>query len=87
MRLPCCHLSVRVALFMIALASVLSAQSLQVIRADGTSATLTAAQIAAAPHVTVSVKDHDTPAEFEGVPLPPCLRWRVCKPAACVGRE
>ena len=38
-------------------------------RADGTSTTLTAAQITALPHVTISVKDHDTPAQFEGVPL------------------
>jgi hypothetical protein len=45
------------------------AQSLQVTRADGTSTTLTAAQISALPHVTVSTKDHDTPAQFEGVPV------------------
>ncbi len=45
------------------------AQSLQVFHADGTSMTLTMAQITAAPHVTVNVKDHDTPAQFEGVPM------------------
>jgi hypothetical protein len=63
------HTPLIVALVVLALAPAMVAQSLQVIRADGTSATLTAAQIAAAPHVTVNVKDHDTPAEFEGVPL------------------
>jgi len=52
-----------------ALAPTLSAQTLQVVRADCTSTTLTAAQIANAPHVTVNAKDHDTPAQFEGVPL------------------
>ena len=52
-----------------ALAPTLSAQTLQVVRADGTSTTLTVAQITALPHVIVNVKDHDTPAQFEGVPL------------------
>ncbi|HZD30709.1 MAG TPA: molybdopterin-binding protein, partial [Candidatus Angelobacter sp.] len=47
----------------LASASGLMAQSLQVTRADGTSATLTAAQIATLPHVSVDVKDHDTPAQ------------------------
>ena len=51
----------------LAVAPVLSAQSLQVTRADGTSTTLTAAQISGLPHVTISTKDHDTPAQFEGV--------------------
>ena len=46
-----------------------SAQTLQIITTDGQSTTLTSAQIAALPHVTVSVKDHDVPAQFEGVPL------------------
>jgi hypothetical protein len=41
----------------------------QVVDAAGHSTTVTAAQIASAPHVTVDVKDHDTPAQFEGVPL------------------
>lgn len=59
----------RVVLFTLALTSALYAQSLQVMRADGTSATLTAVQITSLPHVTVNVKDHDTPAQFEGVPL------------------
>jgi hypothetical protein len=47
----------------------LAAQSLQVVRADGTSTTLTMAQIAGLLHITVEVKDHDMPARFEGVPL------------------
>ena len=46
-----------------------TAQTLQIITADGQSTTVTAAQIASSPHVTVSVKDHDIPAQFEGVPL------------------
>lgn len=58
-----------VAFLVLALAPAIVAQSLQVVRLDGTSATLTAAQIAAVPHVTVNVKDHDTSAEFEGVPV------------------
>jgi len=53
--------------FVLALTPVLRAQSLQVTRADGTSTTLSAAQIAALPHVTISTKDHDTVAQFEGV--------------------
>jgi hypothetical protein len=56
------------------LAPALCAQSLQVMRADGTSTTLTAAQIAALPHVTINTKDHDTPAEFEGVPVAEVLK-------------
>jgi len=45
------------------------AQTLTVINTDGHSTTLTAAQIAAAPHVAVSVEDHGAAAKFEGVPL------------------
>jgi hypothetical protein len=45
------------------------AQTVQVIDAAGHSITITAAQIAAAPHVTVNVRDHDAVAQFEGVPL------------------
>ena len=63
-----------VAFLVSALAPAMVAQSLQIVRADGTSATLTAAQIAAAPHVSVNVKDHDTPAQFEGVPLSAVLK-------------
>jgi hypothetical protein len=46
-----------------------SAQTLQIITADGQSTTLTAAQITGLPHVTVNAKDHDVSAQFEGVPL------------------
>jgi len=53
----------------LALAPVVCAQSLQVTRADGTSTTLTAAQISALPHVTVNTKEHETAAQFEGVPV------------------
>jgi len=42
---------------------------LQIINAEGHSITLTAAQIAASPHVTVNVQDHDVPAQFQGVSL------------------
>lgn len=45
------------------------AQSLQVIDVEGHSTTVTAAQMAGAAHVTVNVKDHDTPATFDRVPL------------------
>ena len=45
------------------------AQTLTVVNADGHSTTLTAAQIAGAAHVTVSVDDHGAAAKFEGVPL------------------
>ena len=47
----------------------LLAQTLQVINADGKTTLLTAAQIAGAAHVTLNVRDHDIPAQFEGVPL------------------
>ena len=47
----------------------LQAQTLQIVTTEGKTTTLTAAQIAAAPHVTVNARDHDTPAEFEGVPV------------------
>jgi hypothetical protein len=69
MRFPRVRLSLGVTLCVLGLVAALPGQTLQVVRADGTSTTLTAAQIANAPHVTVNAKDHDTPAEFEGVPL------------------
>jgi hypothetical protein len=62
------------ALVALALTPALLAQSLQVTRADGTSATLTAAQVAALPHVSVNVQDHETPAQFDGVALSAVLR-------------
>jgi len=51
------------------LVSGLSAQTLQIINSDGHATTLTAAQIADAPHLTVNARDHDAAAQFEGVPL------------------
>lgn len=45
------------------------AQTLQIIDAEGHSTTITAAQIAGSPHVTLNVLDHDVPAQFGGVPL------------------
>ena len=47
----------------------LSAQTLQIINAEGHSTSVSAAQIATAPHVTVEVRDRDVPARFEGVPV------------------
>ncbi len=47
----------------------LAAQTLQVINVDGHSTTISAAQIANLPHVTVEARDHDVPARFEGVPV------------------
>jgi len=51
------------------LTPTLSAQTLQIVDAEGHSSTLTAAQIANLPHVKVDTSDHDTPTQFEGVPL------------------
>ncbi len=47
----------------------MSAQTLQVIDTAGHSSSLTAAQIAALPHVSVSVPDHDAVAHYDGVSL------------------
>lgn len=47
----------------------LAARTLQIINTEGHSTTVSAAQIANSPHVTVNVKDHDVPAQFVGVPL------------------
>jgi hypothetical protein len=47
----------------------LSAQTLQIINADGHSTSVSAAQIANLPHVTVEARDHDVAARFEGVPV------------------
>ena len=49
------------------------AQTLQIIDADGHATSVTMAQIANLPHVTVDVHDHDKAAQFEGVPLAPLL--------------
>jgi len=45
------------------------AQTLQIIDPDGHATAVTAAQIANLPHHTIDVRDHDKPAQFEGVPL------------------
>lgn len=37
--------------------------------ASGHTTSLTPEQIAKLPHVTVNTKDHDTPAQFKGVPI------------------
>jgi hypothetical protein len=47
----------------------LSAQTLQIVNAEGHASSLTAAQIANLPHLTVEARDHDVPARFEGVPV------------------
>jgi hypothetical protein len=47
----------------------LSAQTLQVIDGTGHSTVVTSAQTTKLPRVTVNVRDHDTPAQFEGVAL------------------
>ena len=48
----------------------LRAQTLQVVGTDGKATSLSAAQIAAIPHVQVSVQDHGATAEFEEFPWP-----------------
>ena len=58
----------------LAVAPELHAQSLQVTRADGTSTMVAAEQIAALPHISVNTKDHDAPAQFDGVPLAEILK-------------
>jgi len=47
----------------------LSAQTLLIMDTEGHSKTVTGAQLAKAQRVTVNVHDHDTSANFEGVPL------------------
>jgi hypothetical protein len=49
------------------------AQTLQIIDTDGRSTTISKAQVASLSHTTVDVRDHDKPAQFEGVPLAPLL--------------
>jgi hypothetical protein len=58
-----------VACFLLFLIPEALAQTLQITDADGHATTVTAAQIANLPHVTLDVRDHDKPAQFEGVPL------------------
>jgi hypothetical protein len=50
-------------------ATGLRAQTLPITDVEGHTMTLSAAQIAAAPHVSVTANEHDTPAHFDGVPL------------------
>lgn len=50
-------------------ASRATAQSLTVTNADGHATTISAAQIASAARISVSVDEHGTAAKFEGVPL------------------
>jgi hypothetical protein len=53
----------------VALAAAAAPQTLTLTTADGHSTTLSAAQIAAAAHVTITTDDRGTAAKFEGVPL------------------
>ena len=54
---------------LLTLITSLSAQTLQVVDAEGHATMVTAAHISALPHVIVKVMDHDAPAQFEGVSL------------------
>jgi hypothetical protein len=47
----------------------LAGQTLQITDESGHSTSFSPAEISKLPHVTVDVKDRDTPARFEGVPL------------------
>jgi hypothetical protein len=47
----------------------LRAQTLRVVGTDGKATTLSAAQIAAIPHVQVSAQDHEATSTFDGAPL------------------
>lgn len=55
-------------------ASTLSAQTLQIIDAEGHSTNFTAVQIANLPHVTIEAHDHEGDARFDGVPLSALLQ-------------
>ena len=66
--------SVGVAMCALTLAPAVCAQSLQMTRADSTVATRAAAQIATLLHVSINVKEHETPARFDGVPLSAALK-------------
>jgi hypothetical protein len=63
------HLSVRVAFCFFFFVAGLSSQTLQIINAEGGSTSISTAQIANLPRVTVEVRDHDVPTRFEGVPV------------------
>jgi len=51
------------------LSLALSAQTLQIIDTEGHSTMVRGVQLAKEQRVTVNVRDHDIPADFEGVPL------------------
>ena len=63
------------------------AQSLQVTRADGSSTTVNIAQITVLPHVSITAKDHDTPAQFDGVPLAEVLKLAGIETGGMKGRQ
>jgi hypothetical protein len=63
------YLSVHVAFCCFFFVAGLSAQTLQIINAEGRSTSISATQIANLPRVTLEVRDHDVPARFEGVPV------------------
>jgi hypothetical protein len=48
---------------------LLGAQALKVVDADGHSNTVSAAQIAGLPHVSLDTNEHETPVHYDGVPL------------------
>lgn len=57
-------------LFVVGLsASILSAQTLQIVDAKGHSTNFTAAQIGNLPHITIEAHDHEGDAQFDGVTL------------------
>ncbi len=47
----------------------LPAQTVRITDVEGHSTTFSAARIAALPHSTIYVRDHNAPAKYEGVPL------------------
>jgi len=49
--------------------AALQAQAIQITSDQGHTTSLNPEQIAKLPHVTVNATDHDTPAQFEGVPM------------------
>ena len=49
--------------------AALHAQAIQITSDQGHTTSLNPEQIAKLPHVTVNATDHDTPAQFEGVPM------------------
>lgn len=64
-----CHQWWSTFVWVCALTAAGAAQSLTVTTVDGHSVALSAAQIAAAAHVSITADDHGTSAKFDGVPL------------------